>query len=379
MRRGASWTASSRTRSRRWRRRSNSAPRVDRGAGSKPTEARLRTTLARILTLAAAAVGLCAPEVASAQGLPEIRTSPRNQVPACVTPARLMRFLGDRNPGLPAKFRNIASYYKQHGERLGVRWDYAFFQMVVETNYLLFRNEHGRGDVSPSQNNFAGIGTTGGGVPGDSFPDVSTGVLGQMQHLVAYSGEHVQSPVAPRTREKQDDIIAQSRRLRRAVTFRDLAGRWAADKKYNYSIGFVAGIYQKRFCSGPLREPEPQEIAQVDERGQGRRAVAFAGAQGAGGPRLAAAPVPAQRPATCRVFTASYGGKKNVLIRRRVGNEMQYTALAVLDGREAGLTDAFIRSHAEGGEALGEFPSRDDALTKAFNLCPGGGRLGHPG
>ena len=35
--------------------------------------------------------------------------------------------------------------------------------------------------------NFAGIGTTGGGVPGNSYPDVRTGVRAQIQHLKAYA------------------------------------------------------------------------------------------------------------------------------------------------------------------------------------------------
>ena len=132
-----------------------------------------------------------------------------------------------RNPDLLPQFRDIARFYKQHGEALRVRWDYAFFQMLIETNFLTYKTGSGRwGDVNPKQNNFAGIGTTGGGVPGDSFPDVSTGVLGQMQHLVAYSGEMVDSPVARRTREKQERYrqpvaIFESGRLR--------FGTWRAD------------------------------------------------------------------------------------------------------------------------------------------------------
>ncbi len=51
----------------------------------------------------------------------------------------------------------------------------------------------------PKQNNFAGLGTTGGGVPGDSYPDVNTGVLAQIQHLVVYSGERIDEPVGART------------------------------------------------------------------------------------------------------------------------------------------------------------------------------------
>ncbi|MGE0698696.1 MAG: glucosaminidase domain-containing protein [Hyphomicrobiaceae bacterium] len=321
--------------------------------------------------------------IAAAEQLPEIRLGPRNRVPACVTPPRMMRFLADRNPQMPAKFRNIAAFYKAHGERTGVRWDYAFFQMIVETNYLLFRNASGKGDVSPAQNNFAGIGTTGGGVPGDSFPDVSSGVLGQMQHLVAYSGERVDQPVARRTREKQDDIISASRRLGRPVTYRDLSGRWAADRRYWRSIAFIADTYRRRFCTGP-QPPDPEEAAPAEvaaavsappsSRRSAPTAAALPFVAASAVPVLPAAPKPAVRPRlACKVFTASYGGKRNVLIRRNVGNEIHYTAVQVLDGQEAGLAQAFIRDHAQGGELVGEYPSRDDALTGAFNLCPGGG------
>ena len=139
---------------------------------------------------------------------PEIRTSARNVVPACVTPQRLMSFLKSRNPHVDARFNGIANLYKWHGERWHVRWDYAFYQMAVETNFLSYKQGNGRwGDVDLKQNNFAGLGTTGGGVPGDSYPDVTTGVLAQIQHLVAYSGEHVTDPVGARTKLKQDDII----------------------------------------------------------------------------------------------------------------------------------------------------------------------------
>lgn len=317
---------------------------------------------------------------AAAQTLPEIRLSERNRVPACVTPDRLMQFLTERNPDLPSKFRGIATHYKSHGERHRVRWDYAFFQMVIETNYLLFRNARGKGDVSPSQNNFAGIGTTGGGVPGDSFPDVSTGVLGQIQHLIAYSGERVDKPVANRTREKQDDIIAASQRLRRAVTFRDLAGRWAADRSYARSIAFVADQYKEKFCTGRQPDPAPSPSREVVAAAKPVPARSTKStptpAPDNAAPRRAAGlispPQTAPRSIPCKVFTASYGGTKNVLIRRRVGEEMHYTALQVLDGREDGLAEAFIRTHAQGGEALGEFPTRDDALNSAFAQCPGG-------
>ena len=393
---------------------------------------------------------------ASAQTLPEIRTHARNRVPVCVTPERLMRFLGTGNSSVKPQFRDIAKFYKEHGDKLQVRWDYAFYQMILETNYLKFVNGRGQGDVNPKQNNFAGIGTTGGGVPGDGFADVSTGVLAQMQHLVAYSGERVEAPVARRTREKQDEIIQKSKALGRAPTFKDLTRRWAADGRYGSSIEFVAGRFRASYCNG--RQVEPDLVADADDpaakpagdmkvaavdaepakRGRGKRGGQDSKrrSKNAGGTEVAAkqqpvvsdeeiagdtpvaagaplakperpsgtelanraiadgksrgdeqrqglttavsgpavslltSPAPAIRPKACTVLTASYGGQKNVLIRVVKGGETQFTALQVLDGQEESLAQSFIRSHAAGGELVGQFPTRDAALLKAFDFCP---------
>lgn len=64
----------------------------------------------------------------------------------------------------------------------GVRPEVAFAQTMKETGWLQYG-----GDASISQYNFAGLGTTGGGVAGNSFPDVRTGVRAQIQHLKAYA------------------------------------------------------------------------------------------------------------------------------------------------------------------------------------------------
>ena len=53
---------------------------------------------------------------------------------------------------------------------------------MLETGWLKFG-----GDVQISQFNFAGLGATGGGVQGNSFPDVRTGLRAQVQHLKAYA------------------------------------------------------------------------------------------------------------------------------------------------------------------------------------------------
>jgi hypothetical protein len=83
----------------------------------------------------------------------------------------------------------------RHGEELGLRWDYAFFQMLLETGNLTYK-----GDVKPDQNNFAGLGATGRGARGEKFPDISTGVRAHLQHVLMYAGEKVENPVAERTR-----------------------------------------------------------------------------------------------------------------------------------------------------------------------------------
>lgn len=339
-------------------------------------------SLGLALSFAAAGwIGAIAPAFATP---PAIRTSPDNPVPACVTPERLMAFLKARNTQLDPPFNDIARWYKHHGERLQVRWDYAFFQMLIETNYLTYRRGNGkRGDVHPRQNNFAGIGATGGGVPGDSFPDVSTGVQAQLEHLVVYSGEQVAEPTAPRTRFAQSSILSWTAPLsrKRPVTFRDLAGKWAVDKRYARSIELIAERFRNAHCTGQqiataAEAPRPRPSKPQDSAWQA--ATAHAGAAGLVPPR----PTPAVRttpptepePSLCRVLMASYGGTKTMLIRHVAGDAVEYTALRVLDGFERSMTESYMTAHAPGGSVIGEYPSTDDAFARAYELCPGADR-----
>ncbi len=62
-----------------------------------------------------------------------------------------------------------------------VRAEVVFAQVCKETGFMRFD-----GDVEPEQCNFSGIGATGG-VPGESFDDVRTGIRAQVQHLKAYA------------------------------------------------------------------------------------------------------------------------------------------------------------------------------------------------
>ena len=66
---------------------------------------------------------------------------------------------------------------------------------MLETGFLKFG-----GDVKKEQYNFAGIGATGGSVPGHSFSTIREGIRAQVQHLKAYASKEPlnQAVVDPR-------------------------------------------------------------------------------------------------------------------------------------------------------------------------------------
>ncbi|MDO4849091.1 MAG: glucosaminidase domain-containing protein [Coriobacteriia bacterium] len=102
----------------------------------------------------------------------------------------------------------------------GVRAEVVFAQAMLETAWLQFG-----GDVRVEQFNFAGIGATGGGVPGNSFADVRTGLRAQVQHLKAYASTDAlnNSCVDPR-------FSYVSRGC--APTIEKLSNKWAASSTY---------------------------------------------------------------------------------------------------------------------------------------------------
>lgn len=195
--------------------------------------------------------------VADAATLPAVKADERNQVPACTTPGRLMGYLKQRNPKLDSRFETIASDYYRVGNKLGIRWDYAFFQMIVETGSLSFK-----GDVRPAQNNFAGLGATGNGARGESFPDVTTGVTAHLQHLLMYSGEKVDDAVADRTRKVQEWGVLTSwqKGFKTPITFTDLTRKWAPGSgNYGRDIEATGQRFYDELCSKP--DPQPELMA----------------------------------------------------------------------------------------------------------------------
>jgi hypothetical protein len=415
--------------------------------------------------------------------LPAVKISASNTVPACATPGRLMSYVKQRNTKLDEKFDVIATEYMRHGETLQLRWDYAFFQMLLETGYLNYT-----GDVKPSQNNFAGLGATGGGARGESFKDVSTGVRAHLEHLLMYSGEKVENPVAERTRNIQEWGVLTSwqKTIKGPMTFTQLAKQWAPTSRgYARDIDSVA----QRFFNGACNEDDPRPELVAEARGEpganaavaaakapekpdaaggkaqddasqtvaasetaskgveaARRSVetakgdganqrfalgATAGAKPTAQPAAATTETAEQKPpaasppvkllngqpaepkadaplevasiagmakeagkpeksekaekpektektdakaanSKCRVWTASYGGSKAIIIKALAEKTVNYTVLDVNEGTEKREADAYISAYAKGGESVGEFQSQSQALEKAFELCPEG-------
>lgn len=453
---------------------------------------RVRAHCAVAFATAASTIALTAPVLAA--DLPPIKLSAKNAVPACVTPGRLTAFLEQRNKALDGRFSTIAADYARIGDELQIRWDTAFFQMLLETGNLTFT-----GDVSAKQNNFAGLGATGKHEPGESFPDVATGVKAHLQHLLLYSGEKLDNPVAERTRKVQEwGVLTQwHKTIDGPMTFVQLAKKWApGSRSYARDIENVSDAFMDGACKAADPKPEmmalvkgdtgpksatiksadaetsadaadtPPKVSGVelarkaaeDARANGTYVRSSLGAgmlaamnapdkvasdkiaadkvaadkatanklaadQAAGQPtpsfkilnapkdsntdvaaapqsgkteapkaetaksepaakvQVAAlgssvkplAPSPAEKQSSkCKVWTASYGGTRAVIIKAIADAQDNYTVLDVNEGTEQREADAYISAYAKGGQKVGEFTSPTQALDKAFELCPEG-------
>ena len=207
-----------------------------------------------------AAVCVATVATARAETLPAIKADVASPVPECATPGRLMAYLQVRNPALEPRFGQIATHYMRTGEEFGLRWDFAFFQMIVDTASLTFRRGNGQpGLVRAGQNNFAGLGVSGGGNGSESFADVATGVRAHLQHVLLYSGAPVWAPIAERTRLVRDQRLLASWQgvARQPIGFTELARHWApSDPSYGVAIASVAARFYGDFCS--IADPAPQ-------------------------------------------------------------------------------------------------------------------------
>ena len=154
---------------------------------------------------------------------------------ATATEEQMLAYLLARNPkpkltGTPQEL--VRAYYEE-AEREGIRPDVALAQAYKETGFFAYG-----GDVDWRQNNFCGLGATGNGAKGLSFPDIRTGARAHIQHLLAYaSTTPPKSPIVdPRydlLRTKRPDVFGK---LTRWV---QLNGVWAVPGT-TYGQGILA-------------------------------------------------------------------------------------------------------------------------------------------
>ncbi len=134
---------------------------------------------------------------------------------------QLIQFFTETNPQIGInRLAMIARIYIDEAAAEGIDSDIAFCQMVHETNYLRFG-----GDVAAWQNNFCGLGATGGGKPGLSFPSVEIGIRAHIQHLKAYAN------AKPLRKQLVDPRFSRVRRGR-SPCVEGLTGTWATDPQY---------------------------------------------------------------------------------------------------------------------------------------------------
>ena len=109
-----------------------------------------------------------------------------------VTASQMEKYFKAKGATYPAYYaetdaptlEKFCQIYVEEANAEGINGAIAFTQAMKETAWLKFG-----GDVKIEQNNFAGLGTTGGGVAGVSFTTVREGIRAQIQHLKAYGSK----------------------------------------------------------------------------------------------------------------------------------------------------------------------------------------------
>lgn len=139
------------------------------------------------------------------------------------------------NPKLTCSLEEIVYLYLKEGKEEGIRGDLALCQALLETGNFTYG-----GLVTPEQNNFCGLGSTGKGFKGASFKTAAIGVEAHLQHLMAYA--------TPRPPKKKivDPRYYMVHNMRENSGYlpewKDLNNKWAANSNYS---NLIFNIYNK--------------------------------------------------------------------------------------------------------------------------------------
>ena len=135
---------------------------------------------------------------------------------------QMISFIRRYNPApkLTVALEEIVDLYWDEAGHEGVRPDLALAQALLETGFFRYG-----GDVLPAQNNFCGLGTTGGGARGAWFESARIGVRAHIQHLLAYST--AREPLKPIVDPRYELVRALPQYFAQCATWESLGGKWA--------------------------------------------------------------------------------------------------------------------------------------------------------
>lgn len=140
---------------------------------------------------------------------------------AIATQEQCVRYLLDNNPHpqISVSPKELVRYYYEEAGKEGIRPDAAFAQALKETGYFSYG-----GTVTPDQNNYCGLGTTGATVKGAYFSSARLGVRAHIQHLLAYSSVR---PPRERIVDPRYSLVRSAYSASTIDTWQGLNGRWA--------------------------------------------------------------------------------------------------------------------------------------------------------
>jgi hypothetical protein len=152
--------------------------------------------------------------------------APKGQTPifgaAEITKEQMVSFIRRHNPlpQISVALEELVELYWEEAGHEGIRPDLALAQAILETGFFRFG-----GDVLPSQNNFAGIGTTGGGSRGATFESARHGVRAHIQHLLAYTT--TREPLKPIVDPRYELVRSLPQYFAQCQSWESLGGKWA--------------------------------------------------------------------------------------------------------------------------------------------------------
>ena len=207
---------------------------------------------------------------AGARDIPKIilREDPRDITifgAPVATQAQMVQFIRMRNPNpkINCSVEDLVRYYYEEGAVENIRADIALCQAIKETGTWNYG-----GDVTPDQNNYCGLGTTGGGVKGGYFETPQIGARAHIQHLLVYTSTR---PTKRKNVDPRYDHIVNNRKdvFGQVHTWVGLNGIWASPgHNYGQDILNLWKQAQAIYSEGtakvdlPRREGDtPEEIA----------------------------------------------------------------------------------------------------------------------